>query len=80
MTGEGGEDLVERPLDIAKRFHRRAGAEDVGAADDAGGVLAAFMIALVVVTEFLAAKCGRTAKHAVIFAMAASAVGHKTSK
>ena len=59
MVGEGGEYLVERNLNVGERFHAwEPGAEDVGAADDSGGVMAAFVIALMEVTELLAAKCG----------------------
>ena len=59
MVGEGGEYLVERNLHVGERLHAwEPGAEDVGAADNAGGVLAAFVIAVVVVTELLSAECG----------------------
>ena len=81
MGGECGDDLVERRLDIGERFHgREAGAEDIGAADDSGGILAAFVIALMEVTELFSAKCGRTAKDAIFFQMVTGTVGHKTSK
>jgi len=81
MGGEGTENFAERPLDIGERFHgREAGAKDVGAADDAGGVLGALVIALVEVTEVLGAKCGRAAKDAIFFQMVTGMVGHKTSK
>ena len=81
MGDEGGDDLVERRLDLGDRFHRReAGTEDVGAADGTGGVLAALVIALMEVTEFLAAKCGRAAEDAIFFEMVAGTKGHKASK
>ena len=81
MGDECGDDLVECRLDIGERFHgREAGAKDVGAADDAGGVLGAFVIALVEVTELFSAKCGRAAKDAIFFQMVTGTVGHKTSK
>jgi hypothetical protein len=81
MGDDCGDDLVERRLDIFERFHgREAGAEDVGAADDAGGVLGAFVIALMEVTELFSAKCGRAAKDAIFFQMVTGTAGHKTSK
>jgi hypothetical protein len=52
----------------------------VGAADDSGGILAAFVIALVVVTEFLAAKGRGAARDAIYFAMVASTKEHRASK
>ena len=81
MGGEGSPDFGERRLNLGERFHgREAGAEDVGAADDAGGVLGALVIALVELTELFSAKCGRTAKDAIFFQMVTGTVGHKTSK
>jgi hypothetical protein len=81
MGGEGSPDFGERDLHVGKRVHaRESGAKDVGAADHAGGILGAFVIALVEVTELLAAKCGRAAKDAILLEMVASRVRHKTSK
>jgi len=81
MGGEGTENFAERQLDIGERFHgREAGAEDIGAADDSGGILAAFVIALMEVTELFSAKCGRAAKDAIFFQMVTGTVGHRTSK
>ena len=81
MGGEGTENFAERQLDIGERFHgREAGAEDIGAADDAGGVLAAFVVALVVVTELLAAKGGGAAGDAISLEIITGTVGHKSSK
>ena len=51
-----------------------------GAADDSGGILVAFVIALVVVTELLAAKGWGAARDAISFEMVTGRVGHKTSK
>jgi hypothetical protein len=46
IGGEGIPDFGERRLDIGKSFHgREVGAENIGAADNSGGILAAFMIA-----------------------------------
>jgi len=54
MGGKSIEYLVKGDLHFGERFHaRKSGTEDVGTADDAGGVLASFVIALVVVTEVL---------------------------
>jgi hypothetical protein len=79
--GEGFENLVQGHLHVGKRFHaREAGAKDVGAADDAGGVLGAFVIALMEVTEFFSAKCGRAAKNAICLEMVTGRYRHKTSK
>ena len=70
IGGEGVNDLGERELYVVERFHaRESGAKDVGAADHASGELAAFVIALVEVTEFLATKCGRAAKNAIFLKM-----------
>ena len=81
MGGECGDDLVERRLDIGERFHTgEARAKDIGTTDNAGGVLAAFVIALVEVTEFLAAQGGRATRDAIFFEMVTSAKGHGTSK
>jgi hypothetical protein len=81
MGGEGSPDFGERDLHVGKRVHaRESGAEDIGAADDAGGVLGAFVIALMEVAELFSAKCGRTAKHAILLEMVAGRVGYKTSK
>jgi hypothetical protein len=81
MGGEGSPDFGERDLHVGKRVHaRESGAEDIGAADDAGGVLGAFVIALMEVTELFSAKCGRAAKDAIFFQMVTGTVGHKTSK
>ena len=72
MVDEGGDDLVERGLDVGNRFHaREARAEDVGAANDGGGILATFVIAVVVVTEFLATKGGRAARDAIMLEIGA---------
>jgi hypothetical protein len=79
--GESGEDLVERRLDLGDRFHRReAGTEDVGAADGSGGVLTALVIAVMEVTEFLAAQSGRATEDAIFFEMVASTKGHRVSE
>jgi hypothetical protein len=81
MGGEGTENFAERQLDIGERFHgREAGAKDVGAADDAGGVLGTFVIALMEVAELFSAKRGRSAKDAIFFQMVTGTKGHKTSK
>ena len=81
MGGESTENFAERQLDIVERLHgREAGAKDVGAADDSGGILAAFVIALMEVTELFSAKCGRAAKDAIFFQMVTGTVGHRTSK
>ena len=81
MVDEGGDDFVERRLDLGDRFHgREAGTEDVGAADGTGGVLAALVIALMEVTEFLAAKSGRAAEDAIFFEMVAGTKGHRASE
>jgi len=70
IGGEGAENFAERQLDIGERFHRReAGAEDIGAADDSGGILAAFVIALMEETELFSAKCGGAAKDAIYLPM-----------
>jgi len=77
MGGECVEVFAERGLDVDEGFHRReAGAEDVRTADGAGCVLATFAIALVVVTEFLAAQGGRAAEGAVRLGEVANAEGH----
>ena len=81
MGGEGSPDFGERDLHVGKRVHaREAGAKDVGAADHTGGILGAFVIALMEVTELFSAKCGRAAKDAIFFQMVTGTVGHKTSK
>ena len=81
MGGEGTENFAERQLDIGERFHgRKAGAEDIGATDDSGGILAAFVIALVVVTELLAAKGGAAAGDAIYLPMVTSTKRHTSSK
>ena len=78
MGGECTENFAERHLDIGARFHgREAGAKDVGAANHAGGVLGALVIALMEVTELFSAKCGRAAGDAIFFQMVAGTVGHR---
>ena len=73
--------FVERSLDIVEGFHgREAGAGDVGAAHNACGVLAAFVIALMEVTELFTAKCGRATKNAILLEMVAGTKRHTSSK
>ena len=56
------------------------GPENVGATDDTGSVLATFVVALVEVTELLAAQGGGAAGDAILLEMVASTEGHKASK
>ena len=75
MGGEGVQDFAERQLDIVDGFHAwESGTEDVGAADDAGRILAAFVIAVVEITELLATKGGGAAGDAIFFEMVAGTV------
>jgi len=79
MVDDGGHDLVERGFNVVEGLHAgEAGAEDVGATDDAGGMLLTLVIALVVVTELLAEECRGTAKDTIVFAMATSRAGHQS--
>ena len=79
IGGEGVDYLEERGLYTVHSSERRK-VEGFGAAADAGELLQALVIALVEVTEVLAAKCGRAAKDAIFFQMVTGTVGHKTSK
>ena len=79
IGGEGIDYLKERGLDIVQSSERRK-VEGLGAAADAGELLQALVIALVEVTEALAAKSGGAAKDAIFFQMVTGTVGHRTSK
>jgi hypothetical protein len=77
VVKDGVHDFGERHLDVGERFHaRKAGAEDVGAAEDSGDVLAALLIAVVEVAKALAVKGRRTAGGAVRLGEVADAAGH----
>jgi hypothetical protein len=77
FVDEGVHDLVERHLAIGERFHAgQAGTEDVSAADGAADRLAAFLVAVVEVTEFLAAQGGRAAGDTVRLGVVADTDGH----
>jgi hypothetical protein len=81
VASEGVDDLGQRDLHIAESLHGwEMQAEGFGTTTDAGNLLLALVIALVEVTELLAAKGGRAAKDAISLAMAAGGIGHKTSK
>ena len=74
---DGSHDLVERQLDVGQGLHAgKAGAEDVSAADGAGGIAEALLIAVVEVTEPLATEGGRAAGGAVRLGEVADADGH----
>ena len=75
-----GRRLPRRARPGYRAKFREAEVEGLGAAADAGELLQALVIALVEVTEVLAAKCGRAAKDAIFFQMVTGTVGHKTSK
>lgn len=76
MVHDGVEDFGEGSLNVEEGLHaRKARAEDVGSADDAAGELAALLIAMVEVTESLAAKGGRAARDSIFFEMVADAYG-----
>ena len=78
VLGQSGEDFMERELDIGESPGKeRMGAEDVGAADDAGGVLAAFEVTLMVTAKLLATPGGGTAGDAVVFEEVTGGVGHE---
>jgi len=80
VVGEGVDDLDQCGLHIKDSFQGwEMQAEGFSAAADAGDLLLALVIALVEITEFLAAKGGRAANDAVGFAMAAGGTGHKAS-
>jgi len=78
LIQDGLHDGCECLLDFGKRVHvGKAGSEDVGTTDDAGGVLAIFLVALMEVAEFLTAKGGRAAGGAIFFEMVTSTDDHK---
>ena len=78
---DGVHDPVERCLDIGEGFHWwEPGAENISAANDSGSILAAFVIALVEVTELFAAKGGGAAGDAILLEMAAEGNGHRASQ
>jgi hypothetical protein len=78
IGGKGVEDFEERNLYVSQGFKGREMQEEgFGATTDTGDLLLPLVIALVEVTEFLAAKGGRAAKDAIGLAMAAGGTGHK---
>jgi hypothetical protein len=77
VVGEGGDDLVKSVLHIFQSSQApEARSENIELAENLGGVLVAFVIALMVVTEFLSAKGRGTAVRAVWLRVVTKADGH----
>jgi hypothetical protein len=80
MSGQGVQHFCQRQLDILEAFHAwEARTEDVSAAEDSGGILAAFVSVEVEITELLAVKGRGAAGDAIFFEMVTGTVGHMAS-
>jgi hypothetical protein len=77
LIGHGGQNLGDGDLHVVEGLHAgEAGAEDVGAAEYSGGILASLLITMMVEAELLAMESGRAARGAVRLGEVADANGH----